>query len=438
MEIKNNIRVLIVGSIPYNTKDSSRALDAYFHFWNRDCLAQIFSDSKTPIKGHCGTLYQITDYRLLQRWKGKRVETGVIYEYDNLPDSTESANRIDEKNSANRAYRFGAKHSPLTHLLRGLLWRKKYWCTEKLNKWLDDFKPECVFVCSSDDYFINRIALYVSEKYGIPIVTAISDDYIFNYHFSINPLYMIYKKSYIRLMRKIYRAPNSAIYISDKIRDKYNGEFGLDGETVYLTSTIKRKDFEYVNTENPIITYFGNIRMGRNHSLTEIGHALGQINPNYKLKVYSGETNPAVYAVFDGNPNVEYGGTIPYREVQEKMSKSDVTVIVEGFKPEDISWSRYSLSTKAADALASGSAIFTYGSPECGIIEYMQSTNASFVCTDKKKLVETLRLMLDNKELQRKYYDQQVVMSREHHNIVASSATVEYIISRTVNNGTKN
>ena len=155
-------------------------MDAYFHYWDKDCIAQIFSDSKTPVKGHCGSLFQITDYRLLQRWKGNHIETGVIYNYADLPESTESERRIDEKASANNAYKFGAKHSPLTHLLRGLLWRKKYWCTDKLNKWLEEFQPECVFMCSSDDYFINRIALYVSEKFQIPIVTAISDDYIFN------------------------------------------------------------------------------------------------------------------------------------------------------------------------------------------------------------------------------------------------------------------
>ena len=68
-------RLLIVGTIPYNTKDSSRAFEAYFHNWEKENIAQIFSDPKTPVKGHCGTLFQITDYRLLQRWKGKKVET---------------------------------------------------------------------------------------------------------------------------------------------------------------------------------------------------------------------------------------------------------------------------------------------------------------------------------------------------------------------------
>ena len=435
MKKKKNNKILIVGTIPYNTKDSSRALDAYFHYWDKDCIAQIFSDSKTPVKGHCGSLFQITDYRLLQRWKGNHIETGVIYNYADLPESTESERRIDEKASANNAYKFGAKHNPLTHLLRGLLWRKKYWCTDKLNKWLEEFQPECVFMCSSDDYFINRIALYVSEKFQIPIVTAISDDYIFNYHFSLNPLYLLYKKTYINLVKKLYTAPNSAIYISDKIRDKYNSEFGMTGETVYLTSTTKRKDFGIVSKEYPLITYFGNIRMGRNHSLNEIGFALGQINPKYKLEVYSGENDPAYYGVFDNNPNVVYGGTIPYQLVQEKMAKSDITVIVEGFKDEDIDCSRYSLSTKAADALASGATILTYGSPECGIIEYMQSTGASFVCTEKALLVDTIIQMFERTDLQREYYDQQIVMTREHHNIEASCATVERIIKNTIAHG---
>ena len=68
------------------------------------------------------------------------------------------------------------------------------------------------------------------------------------------------------------------------------------------------------------------------------------------------------------------------------MQSSDITIIVEGFREEDINLSRYSLSTKAADALASGATILTYGSQECGIVEYMQSTKASFVCTEKEKM----------------------------------------------------
>lgn len=426
-------RILIVGTVPYNTKDSSRAFDAYFHYWEKENLAQIFSDPKTPVKGHCGTLYQITDYRLLQRWKGKSIDTGLIFNYEDLPDSTESNSRIDESQNAKRAYRIGAKHSPLTHLLRALLWRKFLWCSSKLNDWLDGFNPEGVFLSFSDDFFVSQIAYYVAKRYNIPIISSIGDDYIFNFHFSLDPFYLLYKIAYRRHITKVLSHPGSAIYISDKIRDKYNSEFGLQGETVYLTSTIRRKEFSYIDVHSPLITYFGNIRMGRNYSLNDIGYALGKINPNYRIEIYSGETDPSIYSVFENNPNVFYGGTIPYGQVQSKMAKSDVTVIVEGFNPKDIDWSRYSLSTKAADALASGATIFAYGSQECGIIEYMQSTLASFVCTSQDKLIEALRDMFENQALQKLYYDRAILVTEEHHNLQKSCLIFESIVNKTLN-----
>lgn len=423
-------RLLIVGTVPYNTQSTSRAFDAYFHNWEKENIAQIFSNQMSPVKGHCGTLFQITDYRMLLRWCGKKIETGVIFNYDDLPECNESAERTDDSVNVKKAYRFGAKHSPLTHLLRGILWRKSFWCTEKLNNWLDDFRPEVVFLSFSDDYFISQIAYYVAKRYDIPIVSSIGDDYIFNLHFSLNPIYLLYKLTYRTHIKKILRHKGSAIYISDKIRDKYNSEFGLDGETVYLTSTIMRKNFSYVNKKNPTITYFGNIRMGRNHSLNDIGYALGKIDPTYKLEVYSAENDPNIYKIFETNPNIVYGGTIPYELVQKKMETSDITIIVEGFKPQDIDWSRYSLSTKAADALASGTTILAYGSKECGIIEYMQSTNASFVCTDKEQLVNVICSLFENRDLQKQYYEQAKVITKKHHNLNSSCEVFERVVTK--------
>lgn len=93
------------------------------------------------------------------------------------------------------------------------------------------------------------------------------------------------------MVRKTLAHKGSAIYISDKIRDKYNSEFGLDGETVYLTSEIRRREFRPINMECPVVTYFGNIRMGRNDSLCDIADALREIAPSYAIDVYSNEND---------------------------------------------------------------------------------------------------------------------------------------------------
>lgn len=425
-------RVVIVGTVPYNKKSTSRAFDAYFHYWEKENIVQIFSNTKKPCKGHCEKLYQITDYRMLQRWLGKKINTGVPYYYDDLDIEWKDNDLELDNANAEAAYKFGGKHTPLTHLLRGVLWREKFWRTEELDRWLNDFKPECVFLAFSDDYFILKIALYIAQKYNIPIVSCIGDDYYFNNEKTISPLYHLYKFTYKKLVDRVLSWPGSAIYISDKIRDKYNMEFGLDGETVYLTSTIERKPFKTINTDRPIITYFGNIGMGRNDSLNAIGYALGEINSQYVLEVYSNEKDKQIYSVFDENPNVKYMGSVPYAQVQERMAESDITIIVEGFKEEDINLSRYSLSTKAADALASGASILVYGSFESGIIEYMQSTKAAMVCTQKDELIYAIEKLIDDQELQKKYYDQAIVMTREHHDLEMSCKTSEKVIAHAI------
>lgn len=117
------------------------------------------------------------------------------------------------------------------------------------------------------------------------------------------------------------------------------------------------------------------------------------------------------------------------------MSESDVVVIVEGFSRDDVYKTRYSLSTKAADSLASGASIFVYGSPECGIIEYMQSTHSAQVCTEKEKLTESLAALIQNGDIQRKYYDTAIEVSRKNHTLVKSSAVFEEVVNEAVKGG---
>ncbi len=425
-------KILIVGTVPYSTKATSRAFAAYFTGWPKEHLAQIFSSTKTPPKGHCMSLYQITDQRLLKARYSRKTETGRIFEYKDLPDEWKDNSREISSSFVTGLYNYGRRKRPMTMLLRGWLWNRKYWCSDKLNAWLDDFAPDCVFLSLSNDFFIQDIAVYAAERFDIPIVISIGDDYYFNYLKSFSPFYHIYKLSYRSAMRKVYQRCQRAVYISDKIKRKYEGAFGLKGETVYLTSEIERKPFQPVSLASPVISYFGNIKMGRNKSLNEIGTALGQISQGYVLDIYSNEADPAYSDIFKSNPNVRFHGSIPYSEVQVRTRESDIVVIVEGFAEKDISWSRYSLSTKAADALACGAQIFVYGSSDCGVIEYMASTDSAQVCTEKSGLEKSLRRLMEDTDLQKKYYENAVRITEEHHNLKSSTELFERLVEEAI------
>lgn len=426
-------KILIVGTVPYNKRSTSRAFESYFHGYDRECLAQIFSNTKKPTKGHCQTLYQITDQRMVLRRLKPNLDTGVIYQDSELEPEWED-NSLEVNSSAfETLYRIGTRKSPLIYLARGIVWRKKYWCTEKLNRWLDDFRPDCVFLAFSDDFFIPQIALYVANRYQIPIVSCIGDDYYFNDRFSVSPLYHLYRGLYKGLIRRVFAHGGSAIYISDKIRDKYNGEFGLNGQTVYLTSELERRAFVPA-PEHPKFAYFGNIGLGRYRSLYEIGMVLGQISPDYCLDIYSNQAEPEAKKLFDSCPSIRFRGSIPYAEVQRQIGKNDVFIIVEGFEAQDVNAVRYSLSTKAADALASGANILVYGSEDAGVVSYMAQTGAAVVCTDKAKLADSIRLLLEDAKQQKLRYDHAVRVTAKNHNLDSSTEIFRKVVSEAIKN----
>ena len=423
-------RILIVGTVPYNEKSTSRAFASYFCGMPRENLAQIFSNTKKPVKGHCNTLYQITDQRMLKRRFDPKIKTGVIYNYEDLGDAWESTDLEVGSNTIAKMYNFGKKKNSLVYLIRKFVWKKKYWCTKELNDWMDRFNPECVFLSFSDDFFIPQIALYVAEKYDIPIISSIGDDYYFNYKKTISPLYHWYKLQYRALIRKIFRHPGSAIYIGNKIRDKYNSEFGLNGETVYLTSSIQRREFKPIDKMSPVISYFGNIRLGRNESLNQIGLVLGKIDSKYRLHVYSNETDPNFYRMLLDNPNVEFHGSVPYAEVQKRTIASDIIIVVEGFKKKDVDITRYSLSTKVADSLASGVSVLAYGSSECGAIEYCAETGCIVTCTNGDDLFEMINRLINDTALQHRNYVGAEIITEKNHRLIRSADIFRKIVER--------
>ena len=54
------------------------------------------------------------------------------------------------------------------------------------------------------------------------------------------------------------------------------------------------------------------------------------------------------------------------------------------------------------------------------------------VCTDKDKLVDSIKRLISDQELQKQYYNQAIVMTREHHNLQASCKTSENVIAKAI------
>ena len=54
------------------------------------------------------------------------------------------------------------------------------------------------------------------------------------------------------------------------------------------------------------------------------------------------------------------------------------------------------------------------------------------VCTDKDKLVCSIEQLILDQELQKKYYEQAIVMTKEHHNLQASCRISEGVVEKAI------
>lgn len=385
MEDKKYPNVLIISPVPYSTRMTSRCLNSYFNGWPKENLAHIFSYAKQPTKGHCKYFYQITDEQLLKRLFSKKIIIGKEYNDENLDEEWENSNLEVENSFFNSLYVSAKRKSSYKYLFRKWIWKKKYWYTNNLKLWINRFKPDIIFVMVSDYTYPMEIALQLSNDLKIPIVTCILDDYLFNNKFSLSLLYYLYRYQYKKIMKKIFMKTEKFIYISDKMKKKYEDIFKISGETIFLSSEKLKQNFPIIERRNPIFSYFGNISLGRNYSLVDIAEALNKINEEYFVDVYSNEINKRYILPLIKCKSIRFHGGISYDEVIKKTKESNFLILVEGTKKKHYLDSRYSLSTKTADALSSNIPIIAYGGKDCGLIEYIKEKNAGCVITKKEE-----------------------------------------------------
>lgn len=386
-KIDNLPNVLIVGTQPYNKMVQSRSFDSYFHYWRKENLAQVFSDARTPVKGQCETLYQITDKRLIKARTNKQ-DPGKIFHYDELPE---------EWTSVTGAHKSPKKKTPLLKLLRKMIWRKKYWNTPQFNKWLEDFKPEAVFISFSNDFFIFDLAFYVADKFNIPIIASVTDDYIFNGHFSLNPAYWIYRSKYKKTMKKLRERNPFWCFVAPRIEEKYKKEFGVRSQVQYIASEYDEKNLvARPSKEIRSVRYFGNLEYGRFDSICDIARAFREIGSDIKVDVYSKDARFIKSKILEKNPNIVTHDQIPYDEVVALSKETDLLLVVEGFRKEDVRTVRYSLSTKVADSLKMGTFVLGYGHKDTGAIDFLKSFDCAIVASSYGELKTKLKGLLAN------------------------------------------
>lgn len=413
----NAPRVLVISHNVFSeTSNMGKTLCGYFADFAPENIAQLYIHSEVPTLDICTRYYRITDSEAI-----KSIITGRSGQV--LTEKNIEKNRLSPRTDIGRTarvYQLARKRTPLIYLARNMWWNLANWHTKELNNWIDDFKPEVVFLASGDYGFIYKIARIIAEERNIPLIVACVDDY---YIYNKNEKYAFGKlthKLFMRQVSKTIRYASAVFCISDAMSRDYSFLFNKQCfYTLHTPPTIK-EPLTAVKKEK--ISYIGNLGYLRNEQLLEIGRAVNELNlePNC-IDVYSSEKRPEILSGFVRENGIIFHGEVSAEEVKTVMAESIALIHTESFDKSVRKSVKYSVSTKIADSLASGVCIFAYAPKEVASMEYLKDNNAAVCVTDRAELKNALKALLCDEELRKTVAENALRLSKnENWNILLS------------------
>lgn len=381
------MKVLIISHNPISTYNNmGKTLKSLFSCFYKNELCQLYVYPSVPDTDMCESYFRITDKDILKFYYTFHVDGKEIKA--NHEQHAFFENKADEK-----LYQGKNNHAPYKDLLRDCIWKCANWYNRDLKKWLIKEKPTVIFVAPGTAKFLYDMAMHISKRLDIPIITYVCDDFYFTKK-SKNIDREIQQWFLKRKIEKIMQHTAHLVTICDPLQKKYSERFKIAATTIMTGSSYQiAQKAKFV--ENPtVITYMGNIRCNRYKSIADIGYALDQINnennTSYKLQIYTGEKSKEILMEFNDIKSINFCGFVSGQEFDRVFHSAEILLHTEAFDDENMDIVKYSISTKIADSLGSGVPLFAYGPASLASICYLDENKCAVVVNSVKDLKKNL------------------------------------------------
>jgi len=376
----------------------------------------------------CAQYYRITDKNVIKSIITRK--SGTIFTSNDIKTDL-LYSRTDRGHTA-KIYQKAKNKTPFNYFARNLWWKLGKWKTKKLLQWIDAFDPQIIFLASGDYSFIYDIALQLAKYKKIPLVVSCMDDYYF-YNKNQNKLGgKLVHKTFMRHVYKTMRYADAIFPICEKMGRDYGALFQKPCYTLCTPSTLS-KPLQYEKSN--AISYIGNMGYKRNEQLLKLGRALKSISCEGKplyIDVYSQESRPEILKDLTEENGIRFHGSISSQQVLEVMGKSMAVIHTESFDESTRKSVAYSVSTKIADSLASGTCILAYGPAEIASIEYLKSNCAAYCITDDKDLETGLTELITDTSLRQDIANHALVLARKNHDAERNGEMIKSIFENLI------
>ena len=275
---------------------------------------------------------------------------------------------------------------------------------------IDQFRPEIIYSMGSS-FFVHSWVLYLSRRYKIPVVMHYMDDWRTTM-FTDNSLTRWLNRKIEKQLTLIENNMKCGLTISDEMADVYNQKYGH--MYVSIMNSVELKPTKKVVHECYHIVYAGGLHLNRYISLLELAKVISNIE-DVKLIIYTSRVNIERYAAYFTNyNNTEFRDAVPHEEIGVVYEEADMLLHIESFLPDNIRYTRYSISTKIPEYMISGKPIVCFAPHDIAVYKYIQKNNAGICIEDAEKIIDALEELKDQNKYMQYVENAQSVAKRNH------------------------
>lgn len=423
------MKVLIIShNATSNINNMGKTIKSLFSAFEKEELCQLYVHPAIPDADICSSYYRITDASVLRGYFSLQAPGEEISTIEHIKNE----NRIFENEKTSAIYGRKNNHTAFKRILRDIMWNFSRWDSKGLYEWLEREKPTCIFLAPGYAKFIYDIAIKISKRLSIPIITYICDDYYF-----VKTPKSIVGRIQLSLLKKKMSAlmdiSSHLIVICQEMKDVYSKKFSLP-ISVIMTGSVIDKPVKHNKSTNEIqkLCYFGNLSCNRHVSLCEIGRALTRINEVYdaefELDIYSGENNEAILNPLREIESVNICGFVTGQAFEKAFLSSDILIHTEAFDDESIDLVKFSISTKIADSLASGIPLFAYGPKKVASIQHLLRNQCAIVATSEDSVFDILTGTLTDENARSAVVTDAIKTAKKYHNADENGRRVKELL----------
>ncbi len=377
-------------------------------------FGNIYLKSGKPDNTVCKRYFQITEKSLLKGILKHKTSGAEIKAEKNADVLTQ-----DEQ----RTFDFARKKRwTILFLIRELIWKIGVWKTAELDKFLEDFNPDVIFLLLNETIYSNKLADYVCQKLNKPMVIYTWDDvYGLNRKFK-GLMSRCYRSRMRYSMHRVIKNSNWLYVISDVQKKQYGEQFKKNCKILTKGSTFNAMPTYSLNTRGVIkIIYTGNIGENRWVTLSMLAEEISRINENktiFELDIYTfTPLSEEIKSALNSKKGVNLKGGVDSSTVKSLQQNADILLHVEAFDDEHKGAVMCSFSTKLVDYFAAGKCVMAVGPEEVASIDYLIKNDAALVMSNSQQIQDVLNRIIIDRNIMAEYGKKAWECGRKNHDI---------------------